>query len=72
MCCNIFTKEMNSQYNKTFPNLSIFHPCPTHSTQQPDCTALADFQSLKALHINQIEGGVGGGGDSSVIYICKI
>lgn len=52
---------MNSQYNKTFPNLSIFHPCPTHSTQQPDCTALADFQSLKALHINQIEGGVGAG-----------
>lgn len=69
MCCNIFTKEMNSQYNKTFPNLSIFHPCPTHSTQQPDCSALADFQSLKALHINQIGAW---GGDSSVIYIRKI
>lgn len=29
MCCDIFTKDMNSQYNKTFPNLSLFHLCPT-------------------------------------------
>lgn len=70
MCCNVFAKEMNSQYNKTFPNLPLFHRCPTQT--QLDRIVLADFQSLKQFYIDWIIWRPERDAESSIIYISKI